>query len=95
MHLSYGISLPLQICTRNRISSPKNVQKSHIKMTKTLQYTLPFFVTNRQRVKKKQVQEMKVQTMIMMHDGCEMNEKMKFKPKTKQNATKYKINMIC
>ena len=38
---------------------------------------------------------MKVQTMIMMHEGCEMNEKMKLKPKTKQNATKYKVTMIC
>ena len=38
---------------------------------------------------------MKVQTMIMMHEGCEMNEKMKLKPKTKQNATKHKVNMTC
>ena len=28
----------------------------------------------------------------MMHEECEMNEKMKLKPKTKQNATKYKVN---
>ena len=33
--------------------------------------------------------------MIMMHKGCEMNEKMKFKLKTKQNATKYKLNKTC
>ena len=38
---------------------------------------------------------MKVRTMIMMHEGCEMNEKMKLKLKTKQNATKYKVNMTC
>ena len=38
---------------------------------------------------------MKVQTMIMMHERCEMNEKMKLKPKTKQNATKHKINKTC
>ena len=40
MHLPKGISLPLQMCMRNRISPPKDVHKSHIKMTKTLQYTL-------------------------------------------------------
>ena len=34
MHLPYGISLPLQMCIRNRISPPKDVHKSHIKMTK-------------------------------------------------------------
>ena len=34
MHLPYGISLPLQMCTRNRISPPKNVHKSHIEMKK-------------------------------------------------------------
>ena len=64
-------------------------------MTKTLQYTLPFFVTNRQRDKEKRGQKIKVRTMITMHEGCEMNEKMKLKPKTKQNATKYKVNMTC
>ena len=31
----------------------------------------------------------------MMHEGCKMNEKMKLKPKTKQNATKHKVNMTC
>ena len=31
----------------------------------------------------------------MMHEGCEMNEKMKLKPKTKQNATNHKVNMTC
>ena len=30
-----------------------------------------------------------------MHEECKMNEKMKFKPKTKQNATKHKVNMTC
>ena len=34
MHLPYGISLPLQMCMRNRISPPKDVHKSHIEMTK-------------------------------------------------------------
>ena len=38
---------------------------------------------------------MKVRTMIMMHEECEMNEKMKLKPKTNQNATKHKVNMTC
>ena len=33
--------------------------------------------------------------MITMHKGCEMDEKMKLKPKTKQNATKHKVNMTC
>ena len=33
--------------------------------------------------------------MIMMHEGCEMNEKMKLNPKTKQSATKHKVNMTC
>ena len=95
MYLPHGISLPLQMCMRNRISPPKDVHKSNIEMTKTLWYTLPLFVRNRQRVKKKRGQEMKVRTILMMHEGCEMNEKMKLKLKTKQNATKYKVNMTC
>ena len=33
--------------------------------------------------------------MRMMHEGCKMNERMKLKPKTKQNATKKKVNMTC
>ena len=40
MHLPYEISLPLQMCMRNRIYPPKDVHKSHIEMTKTLRYTL-------------------------------------------------------
>ena len=60
MYLPYVISLPLQICMRNRISPPKDVHKSYIEMAKTLRYTLPLFVRNRQRVKKKRGQEMKV-----------------------------------
>ena len=31
----------------------------------------------------------------MMHEECEMNEKMKLKPKTNRNATKHKVNMTC
>lgn len=38
---------------------------------------------------------MKVQIMIMMHERYEMNEKIKLNPKTKQSATKYKVNMAC
>ena len=58
MHLSYGIALSLQMCMRNRISPPKDVHKSHVKMTKslwytTLEYTLPLFVMNGQKVKEK------------------------------------------
>ena len=87
MHLPYEISLPLQMCMRNRIYPPKDVHKSHRNDKKTpvysLEYTLPLFVRNRQRVKEKWRKEMKVWIMIMMHEGCEMNEKMKFKPKTK------------
>ena len=88
------------MCTRNRISPPKDVHKSHIEMTKkslvyTLEYTLPLFVRNRQRVKEKRGQEMRERTMLMMHEGCEMNEKMKLNPKKKQSATKYKVNMTC
>ena len=30
-----------------------------------------------------------------MHEGYKMNEKMKLKQKTKQNTTKYKVNMTC
>ena len=75
------------MCMRNRISPPKDVHKSHIEMTKTLRYTLEYtlsiFVRNRQRVKEKRGQEMKERTMIMMHERCEMNEKMKLKSKTK------------
>ena len=80
---------------RNRISPPKDVHKSHIEMTKTLRYTLPLFVRNRQRVKEKRGQEMMERTMLMMHEGCKMNEKMKLNPKTKQSATKHKVNMTC
>ena len=28
-----------------------------------------------------------------MHEGCKMNENMKLKQKTKQNATKHKVNI--
>ena len=38
---------------------------------------------------------MKVWIMRMKYKGCEKNEKMKHKPKTKQNATNYKVNMTC
>ena len=31
----------------------------------------------------------------MIHEGCEMNEKMKLKTKIKQNTTKHKVNMTC
>ena len=95
MHLPYGISLPLQMCKRNRISPPKDVHKSLIEMIKTLRYTLPLFVRNRQRVKEKKGQEMMERIMLMMHEGCKMNEKMKLNPKTKQSATKHKVNMTC
>ena len=40
MHLPKGISLPLQMCMRNRISPLKDEYKSHIEMTETLRYTL-------------------------------------------------------
>ena len=40
MHLPYGISLPLQMSMRNRISPHKDVHNNHIEMTKTLRYTL-------------------------------------------------------
>ena len=33
--------------------------------------------------------------MLMMHEGCEMNEKMKLNPKTKQSASNHKVNMTC
>ena len=44
------------MCIRNKISPSKSVHNSHIEMTKTLryttlEYTLPFFDTNRQRGK--------------------------------------------
>ena len=88
IHLLYGISLPLQKCMRNRISPPKDVYMSHIEMTKLsgilLQSILSSFLTRIGKgVKEKKGQVMKVQTMIMMHEGCKMNEKMKLKPKTK------------
>ena len=34
MHLHYGKSLLLQMCMRNIISLPKNVNKSHIEIKK-------------------------------------------------------------
>ena len=30
-----------------------------------------------------------------MHEGCEMNEKMKLNPKKKQSAIKHNVNMTC
>ena len=33
--------------------------------------------------------------MLMRHDGCEMKEKMKLNPMTKQSSTKHKVNMTC
>ena len=36
---------------------------------------------------------MKTQPMIIMHEGCDMNEKMKLKSQIKQNAAKHKVNM--
>ena len=100
MHYPYGISLPLQMCTRNRISPLKDVHKSHIEMTKLSGILLrcilsPFLTRIDKGVKEKREQEMKVRTMIMMHEGCEMNGKMKLKPKTKQNATMHKVKMTC
>ena len=62
-------------------------------MVFSLEYTLSLFVRNRQRVKKKRGQEMKERTMIMMNEECEMNERMKLNPKTKQSTTKHKVNM--
>ena len=41
MHLQYGISLPLQMCIRNRIDKNSPVNSP--------EYILPLFVTNRQR----------------------------------------------
>ena len=53
MCLPYGISLPLQMCTRNRISPLKEVHKSHIEMKKLSgihsRVYCPLFDTNRQR----------------------------------------------
>ena len=68
MHLLYGISLSLQMCMSNRISPPKDVHKSHTEIYKndkntsvySLEYNLSLFVRNRQRVKEKRGQEMKV-----------------------------------
>ena len=42
------------MCTRKRISPPKDMRKSHEEMTKTLryntlEYTLPLFYMNRQK----------------------------------------------
>ena len=36
---------------------------------------------------------MKERTMIMMHEESEVNEKMKLKLKTMQNATEHKVDM--
>ena len=87
------------MCMRNRIYPRKDVHKSHRNDKKTpvysLEYALPLFVRNRQRVKEKRGQDMKERTMLMMHEGCEMNEKMKLNPKTKQSTTKHKVNMTC
>ena len=54
MHLPYGISLPLQMYMRNRISPP-SAQESYKNDKNTpvysLEYTLPLFARNKQRVK--------------------------------------------
>ena len=46
-------------------------------------------------VNEKRTQEMTVQIIKTIHEGCEMNKKMKLKPKTKQSVTKHKVNMTC
>ena len=76
------------MCTRNRISPPKDVYKSYIEMTKLSGILLecilsPFLTRIDKGVNEKRGQEMKVRTMIMMHEESEINEKMKLKPKTK------------
>ena len=62
-----------------------------------LLYSILFLFLTRidKGVKEKRGQEMKVRTMKMMHEECEMNEKMKLKPKTNQNATNHKVNLTC
>ena len=59
--------LPLRMCTRV-------IKKWQNTLVYFLEYTLPLFVRNRQKVKEKRRQEMKVWTMVMMHEGCKMNE---------------------
>ena len=101
MHLPYEISLPLQMCTRNRISPPKNVHKSHIEMKKlsgilSRIYSPPFFHEQTKGQGEMRPRVEGTTNMIIMHEGCEMNEKMKFKPKTKKKiATKHRVNMTC
>ena len=88
MHLPYRISLPLQMCTRNRISPPKDVYKSYIEMTKLSGILLecilsPFLTRIDKGVKEKKGQEMKVRPRRKMQKGCKMNEKIKLKQKIK------------
>ena len=52
--------LPLRMCTRV-------IKKWQNTSVYSLEYILPLFVRNRQRVKEKWGQEMKERTMIMMH----------------------------
>ena len=49
-------------CAQGRISPPKNVHMSHIKMTKTHRYTLPLFVMNRQMNQEEEGKENKKRT---------------------------------
>ena len=70
-------------CAWGRITPPKSVHMSHIEMT--IQTCIlfgilsPFFVTNRQNNQEEWEKEKKI--WGMMHEGCKMNEKMKFKQK--------------
>ena len=66
MHLPYGISLPLQMCTRNR-------QKG-------------------QGEKKARDEGMNKENDAW---GVQDEWEKKLKQKTKQNATKHKVNMTC
>ena len=89
IHLPYGISLSLQMCTRNRISPPKNVHKSHTEMKNSL------VDTNRQRDQgEKRARD---DGMNKENDawGVQDEWEMKLKQKTKQNATKHTVNMTC
>ena len=58
------MAFSLYECARGRISLPKNVHMSHIKMTKTHWYTLPLFVMNRQMNQEEEGKENKIRTRV-------------------------------
>ena len=74
--------LPLWMCTRYNFSPWECAQESY-RNDETLWYAPFLFVVNRQMNHEDRGKEKKIWTMVMIHEGCKMNEKIKLTQKTK------------